>query len=116
MHSSRSRNIRLTARIALVAALGTATALLANTAYTREASRVVGYSCPGGERFTVEYLRDHVRLRTGAGIFALSMQPSGSGEKYSDGQTVFWAKGSEARLERPGLETSSACTAQEQRL
>jgi len=84
--------------------------MLASTAYTRETSRTVGYTCPDGERFTIEYLQDHIRLRTGAGIFALAVEPSGSGEKYSDGHTVFSAKGSHARLERPGLEPHTACT------
>jgi len=103
-------------RVALLVALSGATGMLASTAYTRDASRVVGYACPGGERFTVEYLRDHIRLRTGAGIFALAVQPAGSGEKYSDGHTVFRLQGSEARLERPGLATSADCRAQDQRL
>lgn len=85
--------------------------MLASTAYTRETSRTVGYACVDGERFTVEYLQDHVRLRTGAGIFALTVTPSGSGEKYSDGYIAFAAKGSKARLERPGLETHTECTA-----
>lgn len=110
-----AKNRLLPTRIALLSALGAAAMLLANTAYTREASRVV-YACPGGERFTVDYLNDHVRLRTGSGIFALANQPTGSGEKYSDGETIFWANGSDAVLERPGLETRAACKAQERRL
>lgn len=108
--------VNLKIRIALLVALSGVTGLLASTAYTRDASRVVGYVCPGGERFTVEYLRDHIRLRTGAGIFALAVQPAGTGEKYSDGHTVFRLQGSEAQLERPGLATSAACTAQDQHL
>jgi len=83
--------------------------MLATTAYTRETSRTVGYSCPDGERFTVEFLQDHIRLRTGAGIFALAVDPSASGEKYSDGYTVFSAKGSQAQLERPGVAPHTNC-------
>lgn len=83
--------------------------MLATTAYTRETSPTIGYSCPDGERFTVEFHQDHVRLRTGAGIFALAADPSAAGEKYSDGYTVFSAKGSQAQLERPGLAPHTNC-------
>ncbi|NMG54045.1 MliC family protein [Aromatoleum aromaticum] len=103
-------------RVALLVALTGATGMLASTAYTRDASRIVGYACPSGERFTVEYLRDHIRLRTGAGVFALAVQPAASGEKYSDGHMVFHLEGAEAQLERPGWTTSVDCRAQNQRL
>lgn len=82
---------------------------LASSAYTRDEARLVSYACPGGEQFTVEYLQDHVRLRTGAGIFALGREPAGSGLRFSDGQTVFRTQAREAMLERPGLPTASGC-------
>ncbi len=83
--------------------------MLATTAYTRETSQTIGYACPDGERFTVEFHQDHVRLRTGAGIFALAADPSAAGEKYSDGYTVFTADGSQAQLERPGVAPHTNC-------
>ena len=85
--------MRLNRQIAVLSALLAAAGMLANTAYTRDASRIVNYACPGGEQFTVEYLRGHIRLRTGAGVFALVNEPAASGEKYSDGQTIFSTKG-----------------------
>ena len=103
-------------RIAVLAALIAAAGMVASTAYTREATRVVSYTCPAGERFSVEFLSGHVRLRTGAGIFALAKQPAASGAKYSDGRTVFWTKGSEALLERPGLAANTHCTGQDRQL
>ncbi|NMG75525.1 MliC family protein [Aromatoleum diolicum] len=101
--------------VVLSALLGTA-GMLANSAYTRDASRIVSYACPSGEQFTVEYLRDHIRLRTGAGVFALANEPAASGEKYSDGQTVFWSKGDYAQLERQGLPRHTDCSARERQL
>lgn len=95
-----------------IAILGTLTLLaggLAGTAYTRDTSRVVDYACPGGEQFSVEYLENHVRLRTGSGIFALSRDQAGSSMRFSDGQTVFRAEAREAMLERPGLPLASGC-------
>jgi membrane-bound inhibitor of C-type lysozyme len=99
----------LKTHIAALAGLVAAAGMLASTAYTRETPRTIGYVCPDGERFTVEFLQDHIRLRTGVGIFALRSEAAGSGEKYSDGRTVFWSKGSSARLERPGLDAHTDC-------
>lgn len=103
-------NMRLNRQIVALSALLTAAGMLAGTAWTRDASRIVSYACPGGEQFTVEYLSGHIRLRTGAGIFALANQPSETGEKYSDGQTVFVTQGDHAQLERPGLPRHSDCS------
>ncbi|HJV24268.1 MAG TPA: MliC family protein [Aromatoleum sp.] len=102
--------MHLNARFAALCGLIASAGMLAGTAYTRDATRVINYACKNGEQFSVEYLGDHVRLRTGAGIFALSHQTAVDGEKYSDGQTVFWAHGQQASLERPGLPASGDCS------
>ncbi|NMF97404.1 MliC family protein [Aromatoleum toluolicum] len=103
--------MRLHRQLAALSALLIGAGSLAGTAWTRESSRVVSYTCPGGEQFTVEYFEDHVRLRTGAGIFALTAEKSTSGAKYSDGYTVLSASGDQAVLERPDLPESPACSA-----
>lgn len=103
--------MRLDRQLAALSALLIGAGSLAGTAWTRDGSRVVSYTCPGGEQFTVEYFEGHVRLRTGAGIFALTGEKSASGEKYSDGYTVLSASGDLAVLERPGLPESQACSA-----
>lgn len=103
--------MRLHRQLAFLSALLIGAGSLAGTAWTREGSRVVSYSCPGGEQFTVEYLEGHVRLRTGAGVFALTAEKSASGAMYSDGYTVLSASGEQAVLERPDLPESPACSA-----
>lgn len=105
------KNMRLNRQLAALSTLLVAAGMLAGTAWTRDPSRVVNYTCPGGEQFTVEYLRGHIRLRTGAGVFALASQSAEGGERYSDGQTVFSLTGAQAQLERPGLPRSSGCSA-----
>lgn len=80
---------------------------LASTAWTRDDGEVETYQCRNGERFTVEYHPSHIRLRTGAGVFALR---AGAGNSdYSDGQTVFRPTADGATLERPGLPPASDC-------
>lgn len=101
--------MHLNRQLAALSALLIGAASLAGTAWTRDSSHVVSYVCPSGEQFTVEYLHAHIRLRTGAGIFALAGQQIAGGEKYSDGYTVFTVHGDQALLERPGL-PESACS------
>lgn len=104
--------MRLNRQLAALSALLIGAGSLAGTAWTREGSRVVSYTCPGGEQFTVEYFDGHVRLRTGAGIFALTGEKTPGGEKYSDGHTTLLsASGDHAVLERPGLPDSQDCRA-----
>ena len=99
--------MHLNRQLAALSALLIGAVALAGTAWTRDGSRVVSYACPGGEQFTVEYFDAHVRLRTGAGVFALAGQQASSGEKYSDGYTVFTVSGNRAMLERPGVPEST---------
>ncbi|NMF87649.1 MliC family protein [Aromatoleum petrolei] len=101
--------MRINRHLAALSAVLIGAGSLAGTAWPREGSRVVSYSCPGGEQFTVEYFDGHVRLRTGAGIFALTGEKTVDGEKYSDGHTLLSANGDQAALVRPGLPDSLAC-------
>ena len=109
MPQTPTRTRSLAPRIAAFVALLAAAGLLANNAYTREAVEVVTYACPGGDRFSVEFQQTHVRLRTGAGIFALPQQSGDSPRSYSDGRTVFSIHGDTSELARPGMETERDC-------
>ncbi len=82
---------------------------LATRAWTRDAPDTQYYVCANGERFTVEPHRHHVRLRTGSGVFALTAAPATTGEKYSDGQNVFWNRNGKATLERSGMPSALDC-------
>lgn len=98
-----------TPRILAIAVFATLTAGLASTAWTRDSNTVDSYSCHNGERFSVERHANYIRLRTGAGVFALTAIPAQEGDKYSNGQAVFWDKGSDAILERAGLPVANGC-------
>ncbi|AYH44178.1 MliC family protein [Azoarcus sp. DN11] len=99
--------MHLNRQFAALSALLIGAISLAGTAWTRDGSHVVSYACAGGEQFTVEYFDAHVRLRTGAGVFALAGKQVSSGERYTDGYTVFTVNGNRAMLERPGLPEST---------
>lgn len=109
MKTTQSRALPLAAKITSLAVLVGAAGLVASGTYSGEAGQSVSYVCRNGERFVVEHLADHVRLRTGAGIFALAAE--GNGARYSDGHTVFHLDGAVAIVERPGLATPAGCTA-----
>lgn len=96
-------------RLSLIAALLSVSVLLAGTAWTRGASEARSYVCDSGDRFVIEYLPDHVRLRHGSGIFSLAeVKP---GRVWSDGQRVLQAGRSAAVLELPGAEQPQTCVA-----
>lgn len=103
--------MRLNLQLGALVTLITLGGALAGTAYTRDTVRVVDYACPSGERFRVEYLGDHIRLRTGSGIFALRHEQNND-NRYSDGQTVLSSSPGVATLERPGLPQATGCVAQ----
>lgn len=104
MHNHRTR-----LRFTLIAALLTASILIAGTAWTRSANEARGFVCDNGDRFVVEYLPDHVRLRHGSGVFSLAeVKP---GRVWSDGQRVLQAGRSAAVLELPGAEQPQTCVA-----
>jgi membrane-bound inhibitor of C-type lysozyme len=109
MINVRTRALPLGARIAAVAVLIAAASVVASSAYTRDSVRAVRYVCGNGERFSVEFLSGHIRLRTGAGIFALTGEPAEDATRYTDGRTAFWLQGEQAMLERPGLAMPAGC-------
>lgn len=95
-------------RIALsVATL--AAALLATTAYTSGSPESTNFVCEDGDRFVVEFLTGHVRLRHGTGIFALAeVKP---GRVYSDGRILLHAGTTQAMLEQPDIGLRQHCVA-----
>lgn len=99
------------ARIAALVVLLAAASFVASRAYTGDSARAVRYECGDGERFSVDYLAGHVRLRTGAGVFALAGEQEGDAARYTDGHTAFWIEGEKAMLERPGLAMPADCRA-----
>ncbi len=111
MTATRARALPMSARLIALGVLLAGATLAASTAYTRDAARYVRYACEDGERFSVEYHAGHVRLRTGAGVFALTAQPADEPTHYSNGATAFRVKGEQAILERPGLATPAGCRA-----
>ncbi|MDX5363387.1 MAG: hypothetical protein LPJ91_04445 [Pseudazoarcus pumilus] len=104
MNTSRSR-----LRLSILAAALAVGALLTGTAWTSSKAETRGFVCNSGDRFVVEFLTDHVRLRHGSGIFALAeVKP---GRIWSDGQRVLQAGRSAAVLELPGTEQLHTCVA-----
>lgn len=69
------------------------------------------YSCANGERFMVEAHANHLRLRTGTGVFTLTNDSalSGASAHFTDGQNVLRAEGDAVLLERPGLPVAHDC-------
>lgn len=99
-------------QVAPVLLMATAAGFMATGSYSSEPGETTRYLCRDGERFAVEYLGNHVRLRTGSGIFALAAESAGDAQRYSDGHTVFHFNGNEASLERPGVAATDGCKAQ----
>lgn len=97
-------------RIGLVIATLATSALVATTAWTGGGPQSsTGFVCDNGDRFVVEFLTDHVRLRHGSGVFALAtVKP---GYLYSDGRILLHTGLATATLEHLGSETRQHCTA-----
>ena len=97
-------------RIRLVAACAALTggALLASTAWTSsETPDTRDFICDNGDRFAVEFMPDHVRLRHGSGVFALAaVKPE---HTWSDGRMVLQAGASNAIISFPGYEQAQSC-------
>jgi heat shock protein HslJ len=97
-------------------AVGVATALLLGAgcraaphppAAPREAPsvRTIAYRCPDHTGFQVSMAASGTSVRLeglARGPVTLSIAPSASGARYSDGQTTYWSKGAEATLEIAG--------------
>lgn len=84
-------------------------ALIAGTAWTSSAPETRSYLCNDGDHFIVEMLGDHVRLRNGSGVFALSAVKPGL--TWSDGRMILRAGTSSATLEQPELGLHQQCSA-----
>lgn len=69
----------------------------------------VGYDCTAPETLVVRYTRDQASLWIDGGWLDLPRLISASGERFSDGETVFWGKGREAWFVHPGL-PDQTCT------
>src|SRR5690554_6894408 len=96
-------------RVCVVVLVLAAGALIAGTAWTSGKSETRGFVCDSGDRFVVEFLTDHVRLRHGSGVFSLvEVKP---GRIWSDGQRILQAGKSTAVLELPGNEQAHTCVA-----
>lgn len=100
---------RRPARLALVAVTVALAGLLTGTAYTQESASQVAFVCEGGDRFTVEFHSEHVRLRNGAGVFSLGREPGDTRSRYSDGDNVFWTDGTRAGFENVRLQRQHDC-------
>ncbi|MFW6235871.1 MAG: MliC family protein [Desulfovibrionales bacterium] len=61
------------------------------------------YFC-NGSPFSVIFSEEQVRLDLGTRITVLPQIRAASGARYTDGETTFWSKGSEALLDLPGQE------------
>lgn len=83
--------------------------LLTGTAYTQQDGTQVSFVCDGGDRFSVEFHAEHVRLRNGAGVFSLAREPDSDGQRYSDGENVFWTDGTAAGFENARLQNKHRC-------
>ena len=82
-------------------------ALVAGSAWTSASPDSRGFVCDNGDRFIVEFLADHVRVRHGSGVFALAeVKP---GHIWSDGRMLLQAGRSTATLELPGTGQRQQC-------
>ena len=96
-------------RIRILSVAIVAAGLLATTAWTAASAQSnLSFVCEDGDRFVVEFLKDHVRLRDGSGIFALAEVVPG--KVYSDGRIVLHAGMTRATLERIDSGVSRECT------
>ena len=67
------------------------------------------YVCPDGERFSVDYTRNHARLRNGHGVFSLAADGSAGNRRYSDGNLILSPHDGGATLQRAGHDTADDC-------
>ena len=77
-------------------------------------TEAVFYVCAGGENIAVwfEYERVQIQLEPMAKAVILPRVPSASGVRYSDGELTFWARESEAVVERKGILVRKDCKRQ----
>ena len=74
----------------------------------------IAYHCADGTELTAAFTTQRpleADLTLGGKEYRLPRTPSGSGARFSDGKTVFWTKGNDAKLEIEGRAVS--CTTEE---
>lgn len=97
-------------RIGLIAGVFLTATGIATSAYTVEPMmRTTSFICNNGEKISVEFKQDHVRLRNGSGVFALSHTNADGDSAYSDGSLIFINEGDHAQIGRIGAHTRSEC-------
>ena len=104
---TRSSNRARIAMMSIVASLA--------TACTLPPQRTYEYVCPDGYEFSIRYSGsedpgDIALLEDTSGRTKLPRAPAASGARYSDGVTVFWAKGDEAMILRGTVVEHSGCS------
>lgn len=109
MNLAQLKNTGRPARLAFIGLTITLAGLLTGTAYTQQDGAQVSFVCDGGDRFTVEFHAEHVRLRNGAGVFSLGREPGSESARYSDGENVFWTDGTAAGFENGRLQHQHRC-------
>lgn len=96
-------------RLAALGLILLAGLLVGGSAWTSASPESRGFVCDNGDRFIVEFLTDHVRVRHGSGVFALAeVKP---GHVWSDGRMLLQAGRSAATLELPGAGLRQQCVA-----
>ena len=84
--------------------------LAATQSFAQSDEAPVAFVCDGGNRFSIEFHNSHVRLRSGSGVFSLARESADqNGERYSDGDHVFWTDGNNARLRSHSNKNSVDC-------
>lgn len=77
-----------------------------------QTAQTVVYQCSNGDSFSVRYLSESAELMLNGRSLTLPQVRSGSGIRYSDGETTLSSKGNEAFVEINGNMTYQNCLAQ----
>lgn len=128
--------------LAVLATLVGGAVLLAGTAHTDDkvSDGPLNFTCDDGERFSLDFLPGHLRMRNGMGVFSLTESDTAkasantlashaatattlpltaasseqaTGRHYSDGWTLLWTDGSQVRIQRPDADSPLHCRIQE---
>lgn len=96
---------RITLVLAAILTLGSTAAGIAGYADLAHAERRAHYVCADGERFSVVVHEDHVRLRSGDGVFTLRQSADG---RFQDPDTALHFERDRGLLVRTG-ESPKSC-------
>jgi membrane-bound inhibitor of C-type lysozyme len=75
--------------------------------------RIYHYECASSKAFQVEFTPESAQLTSGTNSITLPRVISGSGARYSNGQTTLYTKGNEAFLEEGSERTYTDCVGRE---